>query len=84
VTYVVQRPDTGSNHSDKYRVCDVDDWMSYVDEKIESYEFTEWNSYEDAAKYRDSLNYANWQRHNSYGPDERDWDNEDFENIFGM
>lgn len=56
--FVVIMPNSKSNPTDQYRVCDSDDWMKFHNGAALSYAFTEHETYIGAEKARDEANKA--------------------------
>jgi hypothetical protein len=54
--FVVQHPHSDTNDSNKYRVCEIQNWLEFVNRYSESYDFTTHDSYEAAKRCRDFLN----------------------------
>lgn len=54
--FVVIMPNSKSNPTDQYRVCDSDDWMKFHNGAASSYGFTSWNTYQEAEDARDKAN----------------------------
>lgn len=56
MAYVVQQPYSNTNDTDKFRVVDAHDLTRYMNGATKSYAFVPFDSYKQAAKYRDELN----------------------------
>lgn len=54
--FVVIMPNSKSNPTDMYRVCDSDDWMKFHNGAAPSYAFTEHETYPEAEDARDKAN----------------------------
>lgn len=54
--YVTLWPMSNTNTSKKFRVAEVGDWQKYAFHKTTSYDYTEFDSYEEAEKYQKELN----------------------------
>jgi hypothetical protein len=48
MSFVVQRPHSVTNNSDKYRVTEYEAWGKFVKGAVKTYPFTSFDTYEEA------------------------------------
>lgn len=63
MSYVVQRPNSSSNPSSRYRVVDFDDWIKYINGASQLLSVAgSFDTYEEATTRRDELNIARLEK----------------------
>jgi len=57
MSFIVQQPHSTTNPTDKYRVADSVDLMRFMNGASTSYAYLEFDTYQEAEKVRDEMNY---------------------------
>ena len=58
-SYIVLQPRSKSNKSDKFRVTKYSEWLAFAFQGVISYNYTEFDTYEEAKTAQDEMNKDN-------------------------
>ncbi len=56
VSFIVLLPQSRTNPSDKYCVVEYNEWLAYVNEEVDEYDYVEFDTFEVAEKFKDESN----------------------------